>query len=61
MSTSLVSLLTVGDLLDAQAKAREDHPFLICDEQTLTYAAASERSAALARGLIALGLGHGSR
>ena len=61
MSTALVSPLTVGDLLDAQAKTREDHPFLICDEQTLTYAEASERSAALARGLIALGVGHGSR
>ena len=61
MSTALVSPLTVGDLLDAQAKSREDHPFLICDEQTLTYAEASERSAALARGLIASGMGHGSR
>jgi acyl-CoA synthetase (AMP-forming)/AMP-acid ligase II len=53
--------LTVGGLLDAQAETREDHPFLICDEQTLSYAETSERSAALARGLIALGLGHGSR
>ena len=61
MSAASVSPLTVGDLLDAQAKTREDHPFLICDEQILTYAEASERSAALARGLIALGVGHGSR
>jgi acyl-CoA synthetase (AMP-forming)/AMP-acid ligase II len=57
----LPSSLTVGDLLDARAKTRGDHPFLICDEQTLSYAEASERSGALARGLIASGLGHGSR
>ena len=61
MSLPLPSPLTVGDLLDARAKTRGDHPFLICDEQTLSYAEASERSAALARGMIASGLGHGSR
>jgi acyl-CoA synthetase (AMP-forming)/AMP-acid ligase II len=57
----LPSPLTAGDLLDARAKTRGDHPFLICDAQTLSYAEASERSAALARGMIASGLGHGSR
>lgn len=61
MSLPLPSPLTVGDLLDARAKTRGDHPFLICDAQTLSYAETSERSAALARGMIASGLGHGSR
>lgn len=61
MSLPLPSPLTAGDLLDARAKTRGDHPFLICDAQTLSYAEASERSAALARGMIASGLGHGSR
>jgi acyl-CoA synthetase (AMP-forming)/AMP-acid ligase II len=57
----LPSPLTVGNLLDVRAKTRGDHPFLICDEETLSYAETSKRSAALARGLIASGLGHGSR
>jgi acyl-CoA synthetase (AMP-forming)/AMP-acid ligase II len=61
VSLPLPSPLTVGDLLDARAKTRGDHPFLICDAQTLSYAETSERSAALARGMIASGLGHGSR
>jgi acyl-CoA synthetase (AMP-forming)/AMP-acid ligase II len=61
VSPTLTSPLTVGDLLDDRAKTRGDHPFLICDEQTLSYAETSERSVALARGLIASGLGHGSR
>jgi acyl-CoA synthetase (AMP-forming)/AMP-acid ligase II len=61
VSLPLPSPLTAGDLLDARAKTRGDHPFLICDAQTLSYAEASERSAALARGMIASGLGHGSR
>ena len=61
MSLPLPSPLTVGDLLDARAKSRGDHPFLICDEQTLSYAETSERSAVLACGMIASGLGHGSR
>ena len=61
MSPALPSPLTVGDLLDDRAKSRGDHPFLICAEQTLSYAETSERSVALARGLIASGLGHGSR
>jgi len=61
VSLPLQTPLTVGDLLDTRAKTRGDHPILICDEQSLSYAEASERSAALARGLIASGLGQGSR
>jgi acyl-CoA synthetase (AMP-forming)/AMP-acid ligase II len=61
VSLPLPSPLTVGELLDARATTRGGHPFLICDEQTLSYAETSERSAALARGMIASGLGHRSR
>jgi acyl-CoA synthetase (AMP-forming)/AMP-acid ligase II len=57
----LPSPRTVGDLLDARVETRGDHPFLICDDQTLSYAEASTRSTALARGMIASGLGHRSR
>jgi len=53
--------LTVGSLLDARAHARGHHPLLICDDRLLTYADAAERSAALARGLLASSLTHGSR
>jgi acyl-CoA synthetase (AMP-forming)/AMP-acid ligase II len=53
--------LTVGELLETRARTRGDHPLLICDDQTLTYADAAQRSGALARGLIGSGLGHGSR
>jgi acyl-CoA synthetase (AMP-forming)/AMP-acid ligase II len=53
--------LTLGELLDARAAHRGDQPFLICDEHTLTYAGAADRSADLARGLLAAGLSHGSR
>jgi acyl-CoA synthetase (AMP-forming)/AMP-acid ligase II len=52
---------TVGDLGDVQADRRGGHPFLICDDQILTYAEAAERSRTLARGLVASGLAHGSR
>jgi acyl-CoA synthetase (AMP-forming)/AMP-acid ligase II len=52
---------TVGDLLDARSESRGNHPFLICDDQILTYADAAERSARLARGLIGAGLSLGSR
>jgi acyl-CoA synthetase (AMP-forming)/AMP-acid ligase II len=47
--------------LDARAGGRGSHPLLICDDQTLTYADAAERSAALSRGFLAAGLAHGSR
>jgi acyl-CoA synthetase (AMP-forming)/AMP-acid ligase II len=53
--------LTIGSLLDAQGNARGVHPLLICDDSTMTYAEAAKRSAALARGFLASGLGHGSR
>lgn len=51
---------TVGRLLRHQAAARGDHPLLVCDAERLTYREAEERSARLARGLIALGAGRGT-
>lgn len=50
MSDSLVELL----------RRRADHVLLICDDERLTYADADQRSAELARGLIALGAGKGT-
>jgi acyl-CoA synthetase (AMP-forming)/AMP-acid ligase II len=52
---------TVPRLLRRQAAARAGHPLLICDGETLTYAEAERRSAALARGLLAAGAGQGTR
>jgi acyl-CoA synthetase (AMP-forming)/AMP-acid ligase II len=52
---------TVGELIDVRAAIRGEHPLLICDDQTLTYADAAVRSAELARGFIASGLARGSR
>jgi acyl-CoA synthetase (AMP-forming)/AMP-acid ligase II len=52
--------LTVADVLRQQARARADHPFLVCDAERLSYAEADRRSAHLARGLIALGAGKGT-
>lgn len=52
--------LTVPRLLRARARSRADHTLLVCDDQVLTYADAEARSAALARGLLAVGAGHGT-
>jgi acyl-CoA synthetase (AMP-forming)/AMP-acid ligase II len=52
--------LTVGDVLRQQARNRAAHPFLVCDSERLSYAEADQRSAQLARGLIALGAGKGT-
>ena len=48
---------TVAELVTERASARGDHPLLVCDADRLTYAEAERRSAALARGLVALGVG----
>ncbi len=52
--------LTVGEVLRHQARARAEHPLLVCDAERLSYAEADRRSARLARGLIALGAGKGT-
>ncbi|CAJ1495957.1 class I adenylate-forming enzyme family protein [[Mycobacterium] burgundiense] len=51
--------LTVAGVLDRQHR-RGDQPLLVCDHERLTYAAAEHRSAELARGLLALGVGKGT-
>jgi len=52
--------LTVPALLRSQVAARPDAVLLACDDDVLTYGAADERSAALARGLLAAGAGKGT-
>lgn len=50
----------MGRLLARQATARGEHPLLICDHERLSYREAEERSADLARGLVARGAGKGT-
>lgn len=52
---------TVSAVLRQQVRRRGEHPLLVCDDDRLTYAGADRRSAHLARGLIALGAGSGTR
>src|SRR6185436_8184106 len=52
--------LTIPALLAARAHERGEHPLLICDDDVLTYADAAARSAALAKGLLAIGAGRGT-
>ena len=51
---------TVAEILRHQARARGDHPLLICDRDRISYAEADHRSAELARGLVAFGAGKGT-
>src|SRR6185437_13065188 len=51
---------TVAEILRHWVGSRPDHPLLICDDDRMSYAQADGRSAALARGLIALGAGKGT-
>ncbi|WP_319447143.1 MULTISPECIES: class I adenylate-forming enzyme family protein [unclassified Mycobacterium] len=51
---------TVGAAIRERATARGEHELLVCDADRLTYVAAERRSAALARGLLALGAGRGT-
>jgi acyl-CoA synthetase (AMP-forming)/AMP-acid ligase II len=52
--------LTVPALLRARAASRGTAVLLACDDDVLTYEAAERRSAALARGLLAAGVGKGT-
>jgi acyl-CoA synthetase (AMP-forming)/AMP-acid ligase II len=51
---------TVAELLTRQAQSRGGHALLVCDDDWLSYAEAERRSALLAEGLIALGVGKGA-
>jgi len=50
---------TVGHVLRRQ-RQRGAHPLLVCDRERISYAEADQRSAALAKGLLALGAGKGT-
>ena len=51
---------TVGAVLATHARDRGDHPWIVCDDDRLTYADAERRSRAVARGLVAAGIGRGA-
>jgi acyl-CoA synthetase (AMP-forming)/AMP-acid ligase II len=51
---------TVPMLLRERAPARRAHPFLICDDDVLTYGDADEQSAQLATWLLSIGAGRGT-
>ncbi len=53
--------LTVGALIRAKAAERGEHTLIVLGEQRLSYAEAETRSAKLARGLVAAGVGKGTR
>jgi acyl-CoA synthetase (AMP-forming)/AMP-acid ligase II len=55
-----VIALTVPYLLRERAARRGEHLFLICDDDVLSYSDAESRSAALAKGLLAVGVGPGT-
>lgn len=52
--------LTIPALLHQQAARFGDRPFVVCDDDALTYDEALEQSAVLARGLLAVGAGKGT-
>jgi acyl-CoA synthetase (AMP-forming)/AMP-acid ligase II len=49
--------MTVGAVLAHHVRERGDHPWIVCDDDRLTYADADRESRAIARGLIAAGIG----
>ncbi|TDC90232.1 class I adenylate-forming enzyme family protein [Actinomadura sp. 7K507] len=49
---------TVGDVL--RSRTSDDHTFLVCDDERLTYRDACRESRRLAKGLVAAGAGHGT-
>lgn len=53
--------LTVPELVRHRADEYGEKRFVACDDESLTYAEADRRSAELARGLLAIGAGKGTR
>lgn len=53
-------MTTVGAVLTDRATARPDHPFVVCDDERLTYGDADQASRELARGLLGVGVGRGA-
>jgi acyl-CoA synthetase (AMP-forming)/AMP-acid ligase II len=51
---------TVAALIARQAQLRDEHALLVCDAERLSYGEAERRSALLARGLVAMGVGKGT-
>ena len=51
----------VGQVLRERVREHAHVDFVVCDSERLTYAEAEARSRVLARGLLAEGLGKGSR
>ncbi len=52
---------TIGGVLRRWARDQPDVEYVVCDDDRLTYAAAERRSRQLARGLLAAGVGRGTR
>ncbi|HLM17733.1 MAG TPA: class I adenylate-forming enzyme family protein [Acidimicrobiia bacterium] len=61
MSTPTSAFSTVGGVLRAHVAERPDAEYVVCDDDRLSYAEAERRSRLLARGLLAIGAGRGSR
>ena len=51
---------TVGAVLRARAVERPDQPFVVCDDERLTFGEADHESRELARGLLGVGVGRGA-
>lgn len=52
---------TLPELIKAAARAHGERPFVVLEDEVLTFAGAERKSAAWARGLLAMGVGKGSR
>jgi acyl-CoA synthetase (AMP-forming)/AMP-acid ligase II len=53
-------MTTIGAVLAQHAAERGDHPFVVCDDERITYAEAAEASGEIARGLLGAGVGQGA-
>jgi acyl-CoA synthetase (AMP-forming)/AMP-acid ligase II len=53
-------MTTIGAVLAEHARARGDHPFVVCEDERITYAEAERASREIARGLLGAGAGRGA-